>query len=194
MKERTDGNQQQLMLRMALRALVTLVLLIAVLVLLKKLNLKDLLLEWLQPLTSKPWLVYTIFIASESYIGFIPPEIFMMFALDRGFWGYYQEVLLLALLSNLGGLIGFSSGKYLGHTRFVRKMTRRKKARRYVLLFKKYGGLVILLAAVTPLPFALISIMGGTLNLPYRTYIINALPRILRFFLYAYFVWQANGI
>ena len=189
-----DQTRSQLVIRMGLRALMMLLIIIVAFVLIKKLDLKDSLINWLTPLTDRPWLVYTIFVTSESYIGIMPPEVFMMLSLDHGWEIYAREVLFLAILSNIGGFIGFSSGKYLSNTRLVKRMIHRQSAEKYIQLFEKYGGTVVLLAAVTPLPFAMISIMAGSLRLSNKKYILNALPRILRFIAYGYFVWMANQI
>jgi membrane protein YqaA with SNARE-associated domain len=59
-----------------------------------------------------------------------------------------------------------------------------------VSLFRRYGGLVIFISALTPLPFSPVSVVAGMIDYPFKLYWLVAMSRFLRFFLYAYFIFQ----
>lgn len=131
--------------------------------------------------------VYTVFWLSESLLGLVPPDLFILWAksLPEPWFG----ITILSILSYLGGQASFQIGLWINHIpRFHAWI--HTKYEESIKQFKKFGALVIVLGALTPLPFAPISIISGSLEYPRSTYSLLALSRILRFFLYAYFLFR----
>jgi membrane protein YqaA with SNARE-associated domain len=149
-------------------------------------------LEWLRPVYEEPLWVYTIYCLSELLFGIIPPEIFMMWGLRSDKWtDYISVVVLLAVISYLAGFIGFLIGKYLENTQFF-KLFKRKVFGKYEKYLFHFGSFLIIVAALTPLPFAGVSMLVGSAEFPPRKYLFFALSRFLRFFVYAYIIWEVN--
>lgn len=126
--------------------------------------------------------LYLIFFLSESFLGLLPPDLYILWA--KSLPDPYLAVSLLGLLSYAGGLLSWWEGRLLRTWPWLQ----RKVLLRYGLYLaeiKRYGSLLIVLAALTPLPFAPISIVAGLSDLSWRRYALAALARILRFFIYA---------
>jgi membrane protein DedA with SNARE-associated domain len=58
-------------------------------------------------------------------------------------------------------------------------------------MIEKWGGLVIIMAALFPLPFAMISTIAGIVKYPFKTYLLYGLTRYIRFYLYAIVIFGA---
>ncbi len=131
--------------------------------------------------------VYLVFSLSESFLGLIPPDLFIIWT--KSLSEPWLAVGLLSVLSYGGGQVSFQLGRWINHIpRFHQWI--HKKYEGSILQFKKFGALVILLGALTPLPFSPISIISGSLEYPRQKYSLLALSRLLRFFLYAYFLFK----
>ncbi|WPP50254.1 YqaA family protein [Catalinimonas niigatensis] len=151
-------------------------------------------LEWLKPVYEKPLLVYAIYSLSEVLFGIIPPEIFMMWGLRSGkMTDYATIVILLAIISYLAGCIGFLIGRYLENTQFF-KIFKNKVFGKYEKYLFHFGSFIIIVAALTPLPFSGVSMLVGSVEFPPRKYLLFALSRFLRFFVYAYVIWEVNAL
>ncbi|MBX2842541.1 MAG: VTT domain-containing protein [Flammeovirgaceae bacterium] len=150
--------------------------------------------EVFEPLADKPSLVYSLFFLSETFMGLIPPEFFMIWALEENIFLFIEKVLLLTLISYLGGILAFVTGKTLSNTLLMQKILKSKTARKYLKYYDDYGGFLILISAVTPLPFALISTLSGSLNYSYLKYFKFASVRFVRFGLYGWIIWSINNI
>ncbi|MEN7548977.1 hypothetical protein AAG747_13725 [Rapidithrix thailandica] len=159
-----------------------------------KVYLSEQYIQWLSPLTSKPVLMYGIFLLSETILGLIPPEFFMIWSMEEQLYLYLLKLLLLAFFSYMGGGIAFWYGKYFNHTAFFQKLLQRKTFKKYLQYYQKFGGILILISAVTPLPFAFISALSGSLGFTFSTYCKFASFRVFRFLVYGFILWQANGI
>jgi len=149
--------------------------------------------DWLEPVYSNPFLVFLIYSISEVFFGIFPPEIFMAWGLKQGgSFTYVLIIFLLALISYGAGWLNYLIGLSLRKMRFVRWFIR-KYMNRYAILLNRYGGFLIIVASVTPLPYAAICLLVGTVNYSRRKFMIYTLFRWLRFAVYAYIVWLAGG-
>lgn len=158
---------------------------------LKKLNIFDYE-TFLLPLYDKPLLIYMTFFVSELVVGIIPPEFFMLWALhNHSFTQYMAIVTLLATISYMAGVIAYMAGRYLSSYKIFRYLRRRflKKLER---LFYQYGMPLIIVSALTPLPFSGTSLLVGSSRYPLNKYLLYSLSRYLRFVLYAYIVWKTS--
>ncbi len=126
-------------------------------------------------------LVLTLFFVSESIFGIIPPELFIAWSDKTPNPILYLSI--IALLSYLGGAVSYFSGRaalkisavhnYLE----VRMVKHLKNAR-------KWGGFLILVGALLPLPFAIASFAAGMIKFDFKYWAIFGLARFIRFAIY----------
>ncbi|RKD89735.1 SNARE-associated domain-containing protein [Mangrovibacterium diazotrophicum] len=147
---------------------------------------------WLKKFYSNPTLIYLIYIGSEVLFGLFPPEFFMLWAYHGGDVLHYTlNLIFFAGVSYGAGYLSFLIGRYLQRTVFFRFMSR-KFFMKYWPLFRKFGSVLIIAAALTPLPWALISMLVGTTEYPLKRYLYFALFRILRFSIYGFIIFQTH--
>ncbi|MEP2773835.1 MAG: hypothetical protein ABJH05_16905 [Fulvivirga sp.] len=137
-----------------------------------------------------PILVYSIFILSEVVFGIIPPELFMIWSVKNGlFDSYYLNIALLASISFGAGVLGYFLGSIL-------KRRLPQFFSKYILKYKntlnRYGGLLILVGAITPIPFSAICMLVGSTNYNFPRFLLIASARFLRFGLYSFTIYQFN--
>ncbi|MBN1118935.1 MAG: VTT domain-containing protein [Bacteroidales bacterium] len=148
--------------------------------------------DWLKPVFDNERLMYILFLVSEIIIGVVPPEIFFIWALRFEELAHFLFVIgSLALISYMAGIIGYFIGRYLNRTlyfryikiRFLRKMDKR---------LKQYGLYLIIVAALTPVPFSGVAMLVGSTRYPFVKYFMFSLTRFLRFAIYAWVFWEAR--
>lgn len=145
--------------------------------------------EWITPIRDKPVAVYAVFFVNELVLGLIPPEFFMFLHVEDPPWVYWQYITIMTLLSYAGGLSAYYFGKATRRTRFMRVIVVSPRARPWIKQFNRFGGIIILIAAVTPVPFALTSLLAGALDYRFASYVKFAFVRFLRFYPYGYAVY-----
>jgi membrane protein YqaA with SNARE-associated domain len=188
-----SNNKSTFLIRNLLRGLVWLALIIGAFLFIK--NKVDInYLAWLKPIYENTFIIFLIYFTSELVIGIIPPEIFMIWALRNGSIAEYMIlILILAVISYLAGLAGYFFGRYL-HTTLVYRFIRRKFLTKMERKLNIYGLYIIIVAALTPLPFSGVSMLVGSVKYPLRKYILYSLTRFIRFAAYSWFIWEANTI
>ncbi len=148
--------------------------------------------RWLEPIYENVILVFLIFLASEIFIGIIPPEIFIIWALrNEKLAEFLITVGILSVISYLSGISGYFIGHYLNKSLFYR-FIKRRFLKKLDHRLQSFGLYLILIAALTPVPFSGVSMLIGSVRYPLKRYIILALSRFFRFALYAYVFWQAR--
>lgn len=148
--------------------------------------------EILGPIYDKPLVIFSIFMASETIFGIIPPEFFMLWSLrDEVLADYVLNVALLSGLSYLAGIIGYYIGSHFSTTRLYRSLQKNYLGK-YEKHVNRFGGFLVIVAAMTPIPFAGICMLMGTVKYSFRMFLIMSLSRILRFAIYAVIIWEAN--
>jgi membrane protein YqaA with SNARE-associated domain len=70
----------------------------------------------------------------------------------------------------------------------------RKFFLKYWPMFRKFGSALIIAAALTPLPWALISMLVGSTEYPLKRFSAFALFRVLRFAVYGYIIFQTHQL
>lgn len=148
--------------------------------------------EWnayLKAYTDRPGWMFTIFFLSEAFTGLIPLELFIIWAASQPLGMYITYVVLLAVLSYVGGIVAFLLGTRLQHIRMLRRLNRREAFQRYGKLYRRWGGVVIIIAALTPLPYAVISFLSATFQFPFSRYLQFAAFRFLRFAFLGWLLW-----
>lgn len=175
------------------KGLIWLTIIIALFILYKKFVHVDYL-SWLTPVYDNPVIVYFIFLISEIAVGIIPPEIFMIWALRYGnLSGYIAIIAILAVTSYLAGIIGYFIGRYL-NTTILYRFFRRKFLGKSEKLLNIYGLYLIIVAAITPVPFSGVAMLVGSVCYPFRKYVLFSLTRFLRFTAYSWIIWEVNTL
>lgn len=123
--------------------------------------------------------VLAIFFISESFLGMIPPDIFMIWATK--FDSPLLILMILGVLSYIGGAISYQIGYGLSKIPGISAYTERR-LEKYIVLTRKWGGAFIIIAALFPLsPLSLVVIAVGLLKYPFKLYLLFGLSRIIRF-------------
>jgi membrane protein YqaA with SNARE-associated domain len=144
------------------------------------LDLNTIMCDWFDRLP-KLLIIATLFI-SESFLGLIPPDMYIIWAKSLSL--PFVFVFILALVSYLGGIISYGYGTLLCRISAVNYWVEEKFSEQFTNI-RKFGGLLIFLAAITPLPFSMVSIVAGMVRFPFKLFWTIALARFLRFFIYA---------
>lgn len=176
-----------------MRGLIWLVIIIGIFLLFKK-YVDDNYISWLTPIFDAPAIMIIVFLASEVMVGIIPPEVFMIWALrNNDIPEYIATIALLAVISYLAGLTGYFIGRYLNTTLFYR-FFRRKFLSKSEKLLNIYGLYMIIVAALTPVPFSGVSMLIGSVRYPFKKYFFYSLTRFLRFAIYSWIIWEVNSL
>ncbi len=123
---------------------------------------------------------------SEIVLGILPPDFFILWA--HTFSYPWAMVLLLATVSYAGGLASYWIGQRLHHVPKIKELVDVRFAAHFTQI-RRFGGLLIFLAALTPLPFPPVCTVAGVVNFRFRWFLWIAATRFLRFFLYALFIF-----
>ena len=146
----------------------------------------------LGPVYEQPNIVYLIFLGSEIIFGIFPPEFFMIWSLRSGeLASFINNVIALSVISYLAGIAGFLIGEYLNNTQLYRQMQKRVFGK-FEEHLNNYGGFLVIVASLTPVPFSGIAMLVGSVHYSFRKYLWISLFRFLRFFVYAIIIWEAN--
>ncbi|MEM6736098.1 MAG: hypothetical protein AAF620_08525 [Bacteroidota bacterium] len=141
---------------------------------------------------NKPTVIYFIFLASEVIFGIIPPEFFMIWSLRSEILGnYINNIIALSCISYIAGIIGFGIGTYLKNTQFYKQMKKRVFGK-FEKHLNDYGGFLVAVAALTPLPFSGIAMLVGSVHYAFKKYLWFSLFRFLRFVVYGAVIWEAH--
>lgn len=130
----------------------------------------------------RPITILLIFLLSESFLGLIPPDFFILWG--KQFQNPYAMVGLLAALSYGGGVISYIIGVYIGKLPKVHNWLERKFLN-HIDNLRKWGGVLIVFAALFPLPFSPVCAAAGMVRFPVKTFLLLGLFRFFRFFGYA---------
>ena len=139
-------------------------------------------LETITETFSKTGILITFFI-SETLLGLIPPEIFIA-------WSGKTEnpilnLSLLATLSYAGGLVSYFIGQTALKIKSVKEYLEVKMAAN-LKNTRKWGGFLILVGALLPLPFSI----AGMIKYPFKNVVFFGLFRFARFAAYAWAIFQ----
>jgi len=136
--------------------------------------------------------VFILFFFSELIFGLIPPELFMIWLINAKSLDLYPYfIAILACLSYLAGFIAFLFGKYL-HRTWLYEIMKKYVIGKYERKINLYGWLVIVVAALTPLPFSATCAVVGAVGFNRNKFLYFALARFIRYTIYAYMIWLAH--
>lgn len=132
--------------------------------------------------------VFAIFFASESILGLIPPEIFIAWSgKSVSPWGFLS---ILAILSYLGGIISYFVGRGIASIPSVFVFLE-VKMQKHIKNMRKWGGILIIVGALLPLPFAISSMAAGIIKFPFGSYLLYGILRLIRFAIYGVIIFGA---
>ncbi len=134
--------------------------------------------------------VLFFFYLTESIMGLIPPDIFIVWAKARYVDITYLVITGLATISYLGGITAYYLGILTGKFKRIENYIKRRYGKHFDLI-TKWGGLVVIMAALFPLPFAMISTIAGMVRYPIKRFLLYGLTRYIRFYLYAIVIFGA---
>ncbi|TQD40261.1 YqaA family protein [Haloflavibacter putidus] len=132
--------------------------------------------------------VFAVFFASESILGLIPPEIFIAWSGKSASPKLFLAI--LAFLSYFGGIISYFIGRGIAAIPAVFVYLEVKMAK-HIKNMRKWGGFLIVVGALLPVPFAVSSIAAGIIKFSFRSYLLFGLLRFLRFLLYGIAIFGA---
>jgi membrane protein YqaA with SNARE-associated domain len=123
--------------------------------------------------------VLILFIASESFLGMIPVDLFVVWT--QKFESPLTYLALLGILSYAGSIISYGIGRWISGRPKINAYSERN-LRQYMEFSRKWGGAFIIIAALFPFtPFSLVVIALSLLKYPFRLFLIFALTRLVRF-------------
>ncbi|WJJ95428.1 YqaA family protein [Algibacter luteus] len=131
--------------------------------------------------------VLSFFFVSETLLGLIPPEIFIAWAGKMYSPWFYLS--LLAILSYGGGLVSYWMGRSITkmpavHNYLETKMEKQLKNS------KKWGGFLIVVGALLPLPFSISCIAAGIIEFPFKNVMLYGSLRLVRFAIYGLIIFN----
>lgn len=139
-----------------------------------------------------PLMVFLIFLISEVVFGIIPPEVFMIWAAGSGSVASYPLLMLmLAVISYLAGITGYYIGQRFHKTKAYQWLETRA-LKQYTDVLRRYGGFLVIVAALTPIPFSAICMLVGAIEFPFRKFLAYAAFRFLRFTAYAWLMHHVS--
>lgn len=131
--------------------------------------------------------VLTVFFISETILGLIPPEIFIAWSKKTS--TPILNLSILAVLSYIGGLFSYFIGRMTLRIEAVKIYLEIKMAEN-LKNTKKWGGVLILVGALLPLPFSIACMTAGMIKYPFRNVVVLGLFRLARFALYAWAIFN----
>ena len=137
--------------------------------------------------TFSPIAILSVFFASESILGLIPPEIFIAWADKTQSPIFYLS--MLACLSYAGGIISYFIGRAIANMPAVYEYLE-LKMHKHVKMIRKWGGFLIVVGALLPIPFSMTSIAAGLIRYDFKHYLLFGLLRFVRFYLYAVVIFN----
>ena len=131
--------------------------------------------------------VISVFFISETILGLIPPEIFIA-------WSKKTEtpilnLSILAVLSYFGGLLSYFIGRMALKVNSVKNYLEVKMADN-LKNTRKWGGILIMVGALLPLPFSIACMTAGMIKYPFKNVVFLGLFRLARFAIYAWAIFK----
>ena len=131
--------------------------------------------------------VLSVFFISETLLGLIPPEIFIAWTKKTG--TPLINLIILATLSYSGGLISYFLGRMTLKIEVIREYLE-VKMEKNLQNTRKWGGILILVGALLPLPFSIACTAAGMIRYPFKNVAFFGIFRFVRFAIYAWAIFK----
>ncbi len=115
---------------------------------------------------------------SEIVVGIMPPNLYIIWA--RSFEQPWIMVWFLAIVSYGAGIVSFFVGQWLHRIPLIKRWIDDTYPEQFGQV-RRFGGLLIFLGAMTPLPFSPLATIAGAVGFKFRDYLIVSLSRFLNF-------------
>ena len=132
--------------------------------------------------------IFSLFLVSESILGLLPPDIFIAWTKSTTSPLLYLSI--LAVLSYLGGVIAYYKGRTLLLVPKINEYLEGKMTK-HIKNMQKWGGFLIAVGALLPLPFAIACLAAGMIKFPQKHFFLFASLRVFRFVIYGYVIYSA---
>ena len=132
--------------------------------------------------------IFLLFLVSESILGLLPPDIFIAWTKNTESPLLYLSI--LACLSYLGGVISYYKGRTLLLIPKINDYLEGKMTK-HIKNMQKWGGFLIAVGALLPLPFAIACLAAGMIKFPQKHFFLFASLRVFRFVIYGYVIYSA---
>lgn len=187
---RHDETRSRFLFRNLLRGLIWFAVIITIFIALED-YLQENFQHSIEAIQDKPVILFSVFFSSEVFFGLVPPEFFMMvWILHKvAISDYIFNLTILTILSYLAGVIGYFIGKNFSKTAFYKRINE-KYLEQYDTQLKRYGGYLVFVGAVTPVPFSATCMLAGSIEFSFRDFLLICITRILRFAVYGWMVWS----
>lgn len=125
--------------------------------------------------------IFLMFFVSETILGLIPPEIFIAWSKKTS--TPIVNLALLATLSYIGGVLSYFIGKAILKVRVVKDYFE-NKMHKQLKNTSKWGGFLIVVGALLPIPFSITCLAAGMIKYPLKGVLLFGLLRFVRFAIY----------
>jgi len=123
--------------------------------------------------------VLLLFFGSESFLGLVPVDLFVIWT--QKFDNPILYLALLGLLSYAGGIISYGIGLWIARRPRVKAYSERR-LKNYIIFIQRWGGAFIIIAALFPFtPFSMVVIAITLFRYPFRKFLLFAVARLARF-------------
>jgi len=141
---------------------------------------------------ANPGILYGVYTLSEIIFGILPPELFMMiWILDNiDVTGFIINLSILTVISYAAGVLGYYIGKNFSKTNFYQTRIREKYLKQYENKLNKFGGYLVFVGAVTPVPFSATCMLAGSIDMNFKHFLLICITRVIRFAAYGWMVWS----
>ncbi len=131
--------------------------------------------------------IFPSFLLSETVLGLVPPEIFIAWASKAASpWMY---LFILATMSYIGGVLSYFLGNRIALIPSIKEYIENKVAK-HITNLRKWGGIFVVLGAISPLPHSMVSLASGLIKYSFKQYLLWALFRYIRFAIYGLLIFQ----
>ncbi len=131
--------------------------------------------------------VLSFFFMSETILGLVPPEMFIAWSGKMTMpWVFLT---ILALLSYAGGLMSYWLGQWSTKHPGIHNYLKTKMEKQ-LHHSKKWGGFLIVVGALLPLPFAVSCMTAGLIKYPFKRVVYYGSLRVLRIFGYGIIIFN----
>ncbi len=131
--------------------------------------------------------VFLFFFVSETLLGLIPPEMFIAWSGKMNMPWLYLSI--LAFLSYFGGLLSYWIGYIITKIPLVHNYLE-SKMQKQLKNSRKWGGFLIIVGALLPLPFSISCMAAGLIEFPFKNVILYGSLRLLRFAIYGLIIFN----
>lgn len=119
----------------------------------------------------------------------VPPQFYLLTAITTG-GNQVAPVAVICAASLAAGTLDYKLARYLARLKFFRKWLERTRGR-VDGLFKRHGYLAIAIGSASPVPFSTLCYLAGLYRIPYRHFALFTLLRIPRILVF-YFAIRAG--